>query len=62
MDCDSGDAADMLALGVLDPVGVRTRALTTAGEVAEAVLRINTIVRMKDAPDEDGPSNVDGGV
>ncbi len=62
IDCDSGEAADMLALGVLDPVGVRTRALATAGEVAEAVLRINTIVRMKDAPGEEGASNVDGGV
>lgn len=49
VNCDSGDIADMTALGVLDPVGVKTRAIATAGEVAEAILRINTIVRMRQA-------------
>jgi len=48
IDCDTGAVADMLGLGVVDPTTVKVHALRAAGEVAEAVLRINTIIRKRD--------------
>ena len=48
VDCDSGAVADMYELGVVDPAGVKTYALRAAGEVAEAILRIDTIIKKKD--------------
>ena len=39
----------MFELGVVDPTLVKIYALRTAGEVAEAILRIDTIIRKKDA-------------
>lgn len=48
IDCDSGEVADMLALGIVDPAPVKLYALRAAGEVAEAVLRINTVIRKRD--------------
>lgn len=55
IDCDSGETADMLAIGVVDPAKVKTYALKAAAEVAEAVLRINVIIRKRD----DGASGRD---
>ncbi len=49
INCDTGDIADMFELGVVDPTLVKIYALRTAGEVAEAILRIDTIIRKKDA-------------
>jgi len=48
VDCDAGDIADMYELGVVDPARVKIHALKAAAEVAEAVLRINTIIRRRD--------------
>ena len=52
IDCDSGAVTDMLALGVVDPVPVKLHAIKAAGEVATAILRIDTIIKKK----EDNPS------
>jgi len=49
IDCDTGEVADMLSLGVADPTTVKVHALRAAGEVAEAILRINTIIRKRDS-------------
>jgi len=49
IDCDTGAVADMLSLGVVDPTTVKLHALRAAGEVAEAVLRISTIIRSRDS-------------
>lgn len=49
IDCDTGAVADMMTLGVVDPTTVKVHALRAAGEVAEAVLRINTIIRKRDS-------------
>jgi len=38
----------MLELGVVDPTLVKIYALKAAGEVAEAILRIDTIIRKKE--------------
>lgn len=43
----------MLAHGILDPTLVKSHALKAAGEVAVAIMRIHTIIRMKDQRDED---------
>lgn len=48
INCDSGELADMLELGVIDPTLVKMHALKAAGEVAEAILRIDTIIKKKD--------------
>lgn len=47
IDCDTGDIADMIEHGVLDPTLVKVHALKAAAEVAEAILRINTIIRKR---------------
>lgn len=47
IDCDSGAVTDMLELGVIDPAPVKLHALQAAGEVAAAVLRIHTVIKMK---------------
>jgi len=47
IDCDSGEIADMLAAGIVDPAPVKLSALRTAGEIAEAILRIGVVIRMR---------------
>lgn len=48
LDCDTGDVADMLAMGISDPTMVKVHALKAAGEIAEAILRIDTIIKMRE--------------
>lgn len=48
LDCDSGDVADMVELGVVDPTLVKTYALKAAGEIAEAIMRIDTIIKKRE--------------
>ena len=48
IDCDTGEITDMIECGVLDPTDVKVHALTTASEIVEAILRINTIIRKRD--------------
>ena len=47
VDCDTGEIVDMLLLGVVDPVKVKLHAVKAAGEVAVAILRIDTIIKKK---------------
>jgi chaperonin GroEL (HSP60 family) len=53
VNCDTGDVADMWELGVIDPTSVKTYALRAAGEITEAILRIDKmiIIRRDEAPD-----------
>lgn len=48
INCDTGEVQDMLAIGVYDPALVKKYALKAAGEVAQAILRIDTIIRKKE--------------
>jgi len=48
VDCDLGIITDMMGLQVVDPTMVKLHALRAAGEVARAILRINTIIKMRD--------------
>ena len=50
VDCDTGEVADATERGILDPTGVKLYALRAACEVAEAILRINTIIRRREEP------------
>ncbi|MEG6585813.1 TCP-1/cpn60 chaperonin family protein [Dendrosporobacter sp. 1207_IL3150] len=48
IDCDYGKIADMQEKGVIDPVLVKMNAIKAAGEVAVAILRIDTIIKKKE--------------
>jgi len=48
VNCDTGELSDMFELGVLDPAAVKIHAIKAAGEIAEAILRIDTIIKKKD--------------
>jgi len=48
INCDTGEVSDMLALGVVDPTLVKHHAIKAAGEIAEAILRIDTIIKKRD--------------
>ena len=54
VDCDSGEVVDMLALGVVDAAPVKAQALGAALEIAEAILRINALIRQKPRRSEGG--------
>lgn len=56
IDCDSGDISDMLELGVVDPALVKIHALKAAGEISEAILRIDTIIKKRE--DKSGNDNL----
>ncbi|WP_159883790.1 TCP-1/cpn60 chaperonin family protein [Paenibacillus puerhi] len=51
IDCDTGAVADMTEAGVMDPADVKLHALQAAGEVAAAVLRIHTVIKMRQLED-----------
>lgn len=48
VNCETGQVEDLMENGIYDPYLVKYRALKSAGEIAELILRINTIVKMKD--------------
>ena len=48
VNCDTGEIADMIEIGVVDPARVKLYALRAAAEIAEAILRINTIIKCRD--------------
>lgn len=52
LDCDTGELTDLRQAGVLDAAPVKRQALQAALEIAEAILRINTIIRQKPQPTE----------
>lgn len=57
VNCDTGAIEDLTQSGIWDPYFVKYFAIKSAGEVSEAVLRINTIIKMKGAelPGTDNP-------
>jgi len=48
VDCTSGEVIDMAQAGIFDPAPVKIHALRAAGEIAQAILRIDTIIKMRD--------------
>ncbi len=55
MDCDTGQVTNMWELGIVDPALVKIHALKAAGEVAQAILRIDTIIKKKDSTERHQP-------
>jgi archaeal chaperonin len=53
IDCDTGKLIDCLEAGIVDPTLVKLHALQAAGEVAGALLRIHTVIKMKPHSTED---------
>ncbi|MCZ8511151.1 TCP-1/cpn60 chaperonin family protein [Paenibacillus filicis] len=53
IDCDTGAVIDMMEHGVVDPAQVKLHALQAAGEVASAVLRIHTVIKMRQPRSEE---------
>ncbi|WP_243183441.1 TCP-1/cpn60 chaperonin family protein [Anaerosolibacter carboniphilus] len=47
IDCESGEIKNLSIQGIFDPTWVKTTALKTACEIAEAILKINLIVKGK---------------
>mgnify|MGYP000483429579 CR=1 FL=1 len=47
IDCDTGTLMDCLKEGIVDPTWVKLHAIQAAGEVAGALLRIHTVIKMK---------------
>jgi chaperonin GroEL (HSP60 family) len=47
VDCDSGAVVDLWEGGIVDPLPVKTNALRAAAELAQAILRIDTIIKKK---------------
>jgi chaperonin GroEL (HSP60 family) len=47
IDCDTGKVTNFIEAGIVDPTEVKIHALRAAGEVAAAVLRIHTVIKMK---------------
>lgn len=48
IDCDRGGLINAFEQGIVDPALIKIHAIKAAGEVAVAILRINTIIKMKD--------------
>lgn len=48
IDCDTGEIKNMYEFGIYDPAPVKKYALKAAGEIAEAILRIDTIIKKKE--------------
>ncbi len=60
IDTDTGQVVDMMEAGVVDPALVKTHALKAAGEIAEAILRIDTIIKKReDSSEENKGTNSD---
>lgn len=47
VDCETGKLLNVVDHGIVDAAPVKIHAIKAAGEVAAAILRINTIIRMK---------------
>jgi len=50
LDLSTGEAADMLKMNVVEPLRVKTQAITSATEVANMILRIDDVIASRRAP------------
>jgi chaperonin GroEL (HSP60 family) len=58
LDMDTGKAVDMLDLGVVEPLKVKTQAIQSAAEAAVMILRIDDVIASKAG----GPGGMPGGM
>jgi chaperonin GroEL (HSP60 family) len=59
VNCETGAIEDLTVAGIWDPYYVKYYAIKSAGEVSEAILRINTMIKMKEARITGSPGNPD---
>src|SRR5512136_1895995 len=57
LDMDTGEPVDMLTLGVVEPLRVKTQAINSAAEAAVMILRIDDVIASKSG----GPGGMPGG-
>jgi thermosome len=64
LDMDSGKPVDMLKLGVVEPLRVKTQAINSATEAAAMILRIDDVIASKSGPGGMGgmPGGMPGGM
>jgi thermosome len=64
LDMDSGKPVDMLSLGVVEPLRVKTQAINSAAEAAVMILRIDDVIASKSGPGGMGgmPGGMPGGM
>lgn len=64
LDMDSGKPVDMLKLGVVEPLRVKTQAIQSAAEAAVMILRIDDVIASKSGPGGAGgmPGGMPGGM
>jgi chaperonin GroEL (HSP60 family) len=60
LDMETGEPIDMLSLGVVEPLRVKTQAINSAAEAAVMILRIDDVIASKTAPGG-GPGGGMGG-
>ncbi len=63
LDMDTGEPVDMLSLGVVEPLRVKTQAINSAAEAAVMILRIDDVIASKAGPGGAGgaPGGAPGG-
>lgn len=64
LDMDTGKPVDMLSLGVVEPLRVKTQAINSAAEAAVMILRIDDVIASKSGPGGAGgmPGGMPGGM
>lgn len=64
LDIDTGKPVDMLSLGVVEPLRVKTQAINSAAEAAVMILRIDDVIASKSGPGGAGgmPGGMPGGM
>jgi len=62
LDMDTGEPVDMLKLGVVEPLRVKTQAINSAAEAAVMILRIDDVIASKSGGPAGGPGGMPGGM
>ncbi len=57
LDLDTGEAVDMLARNVIEPLRVKSQAINSAEEVSNMILRIDDVIASRKAPAGAAPSD-----
>jgi len=62
LDMDTGVPVDMMTLGVVEPLRVKTQAINSAAEAAVMILRIDDVIASKAGGPAGGPGGMPGGM
>ena len=59
---DTGVPVDMMKLGVVEPLRVKTQAINSAAEAAVMILRIDDVIASRSGGPAGGPGGMPGGM